>query len=42
MNIIKLVAKLNETFDIKITPMHLTANNFNSIEAIYALIKKLS
>ena len=39
---LKLVAKLNDAYDIKITAMHLMPENFNSAEAIYALIEKLS
>ena len=31
-----------EAYDIKITAMHLMPENFNSAEAIYALIEKLS
>ena len=42
LNLLKLVAKLNEAYDIKITAMHLMPENFNSAEAIYALIEKLS
>lgn len=42
LNLLKLVAKLNEAYDIKITAMHLMPENFNSAEAIYALIEKIS
>jgi acyl carrier protein len=41
INIIKLVYELNEEFDIKISPMHLIPENFNSAEAIYNLVQRL-
>lgn len=41
LNIVKLVAALNEAFDIEITPLHLVPENFNSVEAIWALVQKL-
>lgn len=41
LNIIKLVALLNEHFGIRISPMHLLPSNFNSVEAIYNLVSSL-
>ena len=40
-DIIRLVNLLNNEFDIEITPLHLTPENFNSVESIYNLVKKL-
>ena len=40
-DIVALVGELNEEFDIEITPIHLVPENFNSAEAIYALVEKL-
>ena len=40
-DIISLVAKIDEEFDVKIKPAHLLPDNFNSAEAIMALIEKL-
>ena len=40
-NIIKLVYKLNEVYDIEISPMQLMPENFNSAEAIYSLVQRL-
>ncbi|MEG1436812.1 MAG: acyl carrier protein [Oscillospiraceae bacterium] len=41
MNIVRLVAKLNEEFDVEITPLYLTPQNFNAVESIYNLILEL-
>lgn len=41
MNIVKLVAALNEEFDIEITPLHLIPENFNSVENIWELVQEL-
>ncbi len=41
LNIVKLVAALNEEFDIEITPLHLIPENFNSVESIWALVQQL-
>ena len=40
-DIVTLVAKLNEEFDIEITPADLVPENFNSAEKIYELVKRL-
>ena len=40
-DIVTLVAKLNEEFDIEITPADLIPENFNSAEKIYELVKRL-
>lgn len=41
LNIIRLVAALNDEFDIEITPLHLVPENFNSAESIYKLVNML-
>ncbi len=41
LNIVKLVAALNEEFDIEITPLHLIPENFNSVANIWALVQEL-
>ena len=40
-DIISLVAKIDEEFDVKIKPAHLLPANFDSADAIWALIEKL-
>ena len=40
-DIVTLVAKLNDEFDIEITPADLVPENFNSAEKIYELVKRL-
>ena len=40
-DIVSLVGELNETFDIEIGPTDLVAENFNSAQAILALVEKL-
>ena len=40
-DIISLVTKLNDEFDITIRPAHLKPENFNSAESMLALIEKL-
>ena len=40
-DIVTLVAKLNDEFDIEITPADLVPENFNSAERIYELVKRL-
>ena len=39
-DIVTLVAKLNEEFDIEITPADLVPENFNSAKKIYELVKR--
>ena len=40
-DIVSLVGELNEAFDIEIQPSDLIPENFNSAEAIWALVEKL-
>jgi acyl carrier protein len=40
-DIVALVAALNETFDIEIKPNKLVPENFNSPEAMWAMIQEL-
>lgn len=40
-DIISLVSELNDAFDIEITPKDLKAENFNSVDAMLALIETL-
>lgn len=40
-DIVSLVGELNEAFDIEISPADLIPENFNSAEAIFALVEKL-
>ena len=41
-DIVSLVGELGDAFDIEIKPSDLIPANFNSAEAIYALIERLS
>ncbi|MCR5153281.1 MAG: acyl carrier protein [Lachnospiraceae bacterium] len=41
-DIVVLVGELNSAFNIKITVLHLVPENFNSLDAITALVEKLS
>ena len=41
-DIVSLVSDLNDAFDIEITPRDLKPENFNSADAMYALIKRLA
>ena len=40
-DIVSLVGELNEAFDIEIKPTDLVPENFNSAEAMLAMIEKL-
>ena len=40
-DIVSLVTKLNDEFDIEITPSDLVPENFETAEDIYSLIQKL-
>lgn len=40
-DIVSLVAALNDGFDIEIKPNHLVPENFNSAEAMFALVEQL-
>ena len=41
-SIVNLVAEISETFDIIISPKYLIPENFNSVEAMWNIIKKIS
>ncbi len=41
LDIVALVGELNDEFDIEITVEHLVPENFNSVDAMLALIKEL-
>lgn len=41
MAIIQLVARLSDEFDVEITPVDLVPENFNSVQAIEAMIRRL-
>ena len=40
-DIVTLVTEINDRFDVEILAEHLIPENFNSAEAIYALIQEL-
>lgn len=40
-DIVQIVAELDDEFDIEISPRDLTADNFNSLEALEELIERL-
>lgn len=40
-DIVSLVAEISDSFDVEIKPNHLVPENFNSAEAMMALIEKL-
>ena len=42
IDIIGMITEINDAFDVEINVQYLLPENFNSIEAIYALIQKLS
>lgn len=42
MMMLQLVSALNDEFDVEITPKDLVPENFQTVEAIYALVQKLS
>ncbi len=41
LNILEIVSELGETFDIDISPADIIPANFNSAEAIWAMIQRL-
>ena len=41
LGVISLVAELDETFDIEIEASEIIPQNFNSVQAIYAMVKRL-
>lgn len=40
-DIVSLVAEIDDAFDVTVPAEELTPENFNSAEAIYALVRKL-
>ena len=41
-SIVNLVAEISEAFDIIISPKYLIPENFNSVEAMWNMIQKIS
>lgn len=41
LSMVSLVAELEDTFDITIPAVEVTANNFNSVDAITKLVERL-
>ncbi len=41
-DIVSLVGELNDSFDVRINVENLLPENFNSVDAMLALVKKLS
>ena len=39
--ILSLITELQDTYDIRITPAEIIPANFNSADAIYAMVKRL-
>lgn len=39
--ILSIVGELEDTFDIKITPAEIIPENFNSAQALWAMVQKL-
>lgn len=42
IDVLSIVAEINDTFDVDIKVQFLLPENFNSMQAIYELIQKLS
>ena len=42
LDVMNLSVELNDEFDIEITPLDVVPENFNSVEAITALVERLS
>ena len=40
-DIVQIVAELDDEFDVEISPKDLTADNFNSLDALEELIERL-
>lgn len=40
-DIVTLISEISENFDVTISAEHIIPDNFNSAEALYALIQKL-
>lgn len=41
LDVVMLVGEVNDAFGVSITADHLLPENFNSVQAIYALIRRL-
>ncbi len=41
LDVLSLVMEIDEAFDVNVGAAHLTPENFNSTESIYALIQRL-
>ncbi len=41
LKIVQLVAELNDTFDIEITPPDVVPENFRTVDAIWSMIERL-
>lgn len=42
LSIISLIAELEDVFDITVPAVDIIPENFNSVQAMYALVKRLS
>jgi acyl carrier protein len=42
LDIVFIITEISETFDVIIPPLEITPENFNSAEALYALLTKLT
>ena len=42
LDVMNLSVQLNDEFDIEITPLDVVPENFNSVEAITALVERLA
>ncbi|MGP1370063.1 MAG: acyl carrier protein [Eggerthia catenaformis] len=42
LDVMNLSVELNDEFDIEITPLDVVPENFNSVEAITALVERLA
>jgi len=40
-DIVQLISQLKETFDIEISPAEIVPENFNSAEALWAMVERL-
>jgi len=41
-DIVSLIAEIDDVFDVRIPPLEIVPENFNSADALYALINRLS
>ncbi len=41
LKIVQLVAELNDVFDITVSPLDVTPDNFRTIESIWCLVQRL-